>query len=73
MINGHAHGERQPLTPTSVSVRQAADLIGLSPPTIWRLIATKRLRSFKLGRKRLVAYDSLCALVLDAADQERAP
>jgi len=55
-----------------MSVRHAATLLGVSPPTIWRLIATKRLRSFKLGRKRLVAYDSLCALVLDAADRERA-
>lgn len=43
----------------SVSVAGAAERIGVSRPTVYALIAAGKLRSFTLGRRRLIAVVEL--------------
>jgi excisionase family DNA binding protein len=47
----------------SVSVKDACQLIGVSSRTMWSLIGEGRVETFKIGRKRLVIYESLQQLV----------
>jgi excisionase family DNA binding protein len=53
------------LRPLTVSVRDAASLTGLGRSTIWKLIGDGTLLNSSVGRKRLVIYSSLEALVLN--------
>jgi len=46
-----------------VSIQSAADRLGLSERTIWRLIKEGRLDVVHVGRKALVKYPSLKRLV----------
>lgn len=48
--------------PILVTLRQAAELLGVSTRTIQNLIAAKQLPSRKIGRRRLVPYSGLQAL-----------
>jgi excisionase family DNA binding protein len=50
-------------TPLSVTFKNAADLTGLSESHLRFLARVKRLETVKLGRKRLVRYRSLEALL----------
>lgn len=43
----------------AVSVPDAALSIGVSESEIWRIIARGKLQTCKLGRRRLVLYESL--------------
>lgn len=45
--------------PLAVDVRGAARMIGLSPRSIQALIKTGELPSFTVGRRRLLAVESL--------------
>jgi excisionase family DNA binding protein len=47
----------------AVTVKEAAALISVSERSCWTEIAAGRLRSFKLGRRRLVAVTELAAFV----------
>jgi excisionase family DNA binding protein len=53
--------------PISVSVKTATELTGLSRSTIWKLLATGTVESVSVGRKRLVKYESLEALLKSSA------
>lgn len=55
------------LEPVSVSVAQAASLLGLSKSMIWVLIGDGRLECVHIGRRALVPYASVKALISDAA------
>lgn len=48
--------------PILVTIRRAADLLGVSPRTVQNLIAAKELPSRKIGRRRLIPYSALLAL-----------
>lgn len=50
------------VAPVLVSIREAADLLGVCPRTIQNLIAAKELPSRKIGRRRLVPFAALQAL-----------
>lgn len=50
-------------TRVAVPVHEAARRLSLAERTAWREIAAGRLRSFKIGRRRLVAVTELAAFV----------
>jgi excisionase family DNA binding protein len=43
----------------SVSVEEAARRIGVSEATFWRMIADQKVRTFTVGRRRLIAVTEL--------------
>lgn len=47
----------------SVTVKDAADLIGCSPWTVYQLLGQGAIEGRYLGRKRLVMYASLRAYI----------
>jgi excisionase family DNA binding protein len=53
-----------PLAPQkTASVRAFKDISGLSPPTIYRLLAAGDLASIRIGRKRLILLSSWDELI----------
>jgi excisionase family DNA binding protein len=54
-------------TPLTVSVKKARQLLDLGNTKIWELIRDGQLKTITVGRKRLVIYSSLEALISDAA------
>lgn len=50
-------------TPITISPRDAAGITNLSERTIGRLIAAGRIRSTKIGRRRLIYRDSVLELL----------
>lgn len=52
-----------PLVPISHSVDSAAQAIGVSPSTVWKLIADHELPTFKLGHRTLIHRDDLEAFI----------
>jgi excisionase family DNA binding protein len=57
-VAGNDNGAAQPL---AMSVRDAARLAGISRATLYREIATRRLRTVKVGKRRLVRTEALRA------------
>jgi excisionase family DNA binding protein len=57
--------------PPLLTVREAAWCLGLSPASVWRLIAQKRLKVHRLGRATRVNRSSVEALLaaLDAGEE----
>lgn len=49
--------------PLSYSVKDAATAIGISKTTVWRLIASGEIQTFKLGCRTLIRADQLQALI----------
>jgi excisionase family DNA binding protein len=52
-----------PLRPLAVSVKTARQLLDIGNSKMWELISEGRVQTVKLGRKRLVLYNSLEALL----------
>ena len=46
-----------------VTVTEAAETLGMSPWTLRRWISNRQIRSFKLGRRRMLAQADLDALI----------
>lgn len=63
----------QQLPPKLVNPEQAAALVGVSESTMYELLRTERIRSFKVGRRRVVpvaAIDEwIAAELAEAAGQ----
>src|SRR5688572_15344461 len=55
-----------------ITVKAAADTTGLSERSVWRLIATGKLRTTKIGTRTLIFADSLDEL-LEAGATDRPP
>ena len=51
------------VSPLTVSIQQAQEIVGLSRTTIYSLINAKRLTAVKVNRRTLVTMDSLRALI----------
>ena len=49
------------------SVKEAATALGISEPTVWRLSATRQLRSVRLMNRRLIIIDSINELLAKQA------
>jgi excisionase family DNA binding protein len=59
---------RQIRRPVLVTVRTARELTGLGTTKIYELLATKQLRSTKIGRRRLIEYSSIENLINTGAE-----
>ena len=55
----------------TITVKAAADITGLSERSVWRLIATGKLRTTKIGARTLIFADSLDEL-LEAGATDKA-
>lgn len=53
--------------PVFLSVKATAQALGLSKPTIYVLLNEGVLRSTKIGKRRLVSFDSVQELAAKAA------
>jgi len=56
------------LRPITVTVQQARRLLGLGNTSVWKLIGDGRLRTVRIGKRRLILYESLEELIASAAD-----
>jgi len=56
--------ERKPIT---VTVQATRGLLGLGNTSIWKLIAEGRLRTVRIGKRRLILYESIEELIASAA------
>ncbi len=59
--------QNQQLTPLSVSVEDAARVVGYSRSGVYELIASGELKTFKIGRRRLILMSELKLWVERAA------
>lgn len=53
----------QSVAPLAYSIPDAAKAIGVSKNTVWALLRTKDMRSFKLGARTLIRADELRAFI----------
>lgn len=60
------------LQPVSVSVPRAAELLGISPRTLWELIRTGKIPAARLTRRVLVPYSALLDFINARADSSGA-
>ncbi len=51
------------LKPLTVSIKRACEVLDVGHTTMWGLIRAERVKTISIGRKRLVIYSSLEALV----------
>jgi hypothetical protein len=56
------------VVPLTITIAAARQITGLGNTTIWKLIGEKKLQTVCIGRRRLVLYDSLRALLAPAPD-----
>jgi hypothetical protein len=56
------------VVPLTITIATARQITGLGNTTIWKLIGEKKLQTVCIGRRRLVLYDSLRALLAPAPD-----
>ncbi|MFW6068113.1 MAG: excisionase family DNA-binding protein [Chloroflexota bacterium] len=61
------YDERGQLLPVSVSVDEAARALGVTRAHLHRKLAAGEIKSFKLGRRRLVPYAELQRIVGEAS------
>ena len=51
------------------SVQEAANLLGINKPTLYRFIHTGQLPSYRIGRRRLIRAESLDSFQKDLEDE----
>ncbi len=61
--SGATGGGAAPRDPLTVTIREAQRLSGLSRTTLHRLAVTKKLRTAKIGKRTLIDFASLRALL----------
>jgi excisionase family DNA binding protein len=59
--------QAEQFTPLSISVEDAARIVGYSRSGVYELIASGHLKAFKLGRRRLILMSELKAWIERAA------
>jgi len=50
-----------------LSIREAAEILRVSKPTINRYLSLKKLKRLKVGRRTLIEYNDLMNLIREAA------
>jgi excisionase family DNA binding protein len=58
-------------TPVTLTVRDAAKMLGVSAPLVYRLAADGRVPSLKIGGRVLLRRDTVEALLDDRRDRSR--
>jgi excisionase family DNA binding protein len=61
---GLSHHELHGAKPITITVAMARKLSGLGNTTIWALIKSGKLKTVRIGRRRLVVFNSLEALLM---------
>jgi hypothetical protein len=56
------------LKPLAVPVKTACKIVGVGRTTMWSLITADRVQTVRIGRRRLVIFASLEALVTSKAE-----
>ena len=59
------------LKPLTVTVSTACTLTGLGTTTVWGLVRDRRLETVRIGRRTLIIYQSLEALVAPHSQPDR--
>lgn len=59
----------QPLDPLAVTIRDAGRLLSLGRTSVYELLESGVLSSFRVGRRRLVTYESIARLVASHAGE----
>jgi excisionase family DNA binding protein len=67
---GILHNQLHGAKPLAVSVRVACNLLGVGNTTMWGLIKSDRVKTIRIGRRRLIIYASLEALLPCEAREE---
>jgi excisionase family DNA binding protein len=57
--------------PLTITIATARQITGLGNTTLWKLIKEKKLHTVRVGRRRLVVYDSLRALLAPSSESRR--
>jgi hypothetical protein len=57
------------LKPLAVSIKRACATLGIGSTKMWELIGAGRVKTISIGRRRLVVFASLEALVASAEDK----
>jgi len=60
-------------TPLAVTLATARQISGLGYTTIWKLIGNGTLATVRVGRRRLIAYESLRRLLTPESQNATAP
>ena len=55
----------------TITIATARQITGLGNTTIWKLIGEKKIQTVRVGRRRLVVYDSLRALLAPNSESRR--
>lgn len=58
------------VTKLTYTVNEAADALGISPRSVWRLIRDKKLRSVAINKRRLVRVCDIEAMLANLAGDE---
>lgn len=58
------------MEPLAISPAQAAELLGVSKPTIYTLIHQGAFPAFKVGRRTIISTEALRAWVLAQAEKK---
>ena len=64
---GHTYNQLLKQRKMAYSVPEASDTTGIPVSTLWRLIKEGRLKSAKVGRRRLILADALMTFLEDQA------
>jgi excisionase family DNA binding protein len=54
--------------PITVTVQDARRLLGLGNTSIWKLISAGKLQTVRIGKRRLILYESIEELIASAGD-----
>jgi Helix-turn-helix domain len=66
-------GELPGAKPLTVTVAAARRISGLGNTTLWALIKDRKLETVRIGRRRLITFRSLEALLTPNVDNELGP
>ena len=57
-----------PGTPLAVSVKEMCRLLGIGNTKAWEMIGSGRVKTFTIGRKRLVIFSSIEQIIFSEAE-----
>jgi len=52
-----------------ISVQEAGERLGVSPWTIRKWVSSRRLSSFKVGRRRLLAQEDVDSIIMNSRQE----
>jgi hypothetical protein len=68
-----SHDTLQGMKPLTVTVATARKISGLGNTKLWELIRERKLQTVHVGRRTLITFESLQALLTPSSSSERQP